>query len=235
MTIMFLKELLPEDWQKHLTEIIDSADFKTLSDFVAKAYQTTVCFPERKNIFKVFDTLPLEKINVVILGQDPYHGKGQAQGLSFSVPNGVKIPPSLINIFKEMAINTNQMMPSSGDLDYLVKQGVFLLNAILTVEESKPGSHQKKGWEEFTDATIRQISQKNKHVVFMLWGNYALKKEKLIDAKKHLILKSGHPSPMSANQGKWFGNNHFNLANDYLKSHQIEEIKWLNNNDLSLF
>jgi uracil-DNA glycosylase len=232
---MFLKDLLPTNWQNHLTDVIRSDGFRTLSAFVEESYNSETCYPEKTNIFKVFKLLPLEHIKVVILGQDPYHGEGQAQGLSFSVPNGQKIPPSLINIFKEITVDTHQMIPQSGDLQYLANQGVFLLNAILTVEAKKPGSHQNKGWEKFTDAVIQLISEKNKAAVFMLWGNYALKKEKLIDNHKHLVLKSGHPSPMSANQGKWFGNNHFNLANDYLKSHQIEEIKWLNNNDLSLF
>ena len=223
---MFLKKLIPKHWHKHLQHQISSGSFVQLSDHIALAYQTTTCFPKKEDIFKIFDCLKLEDVKIVIIGQDPYHGKGQAQGLSFSVPDNQKLPPSLLNIYKEIAANINLQMPYSGDLHYLVSQGVFLLNAILTVEENKPGSHQKKGWEIFTDQVIELISNHNKHVVFMLWGNYAIKKEKLIDNQKHLILKAGHPSPMSANQGKWFGNNHFNLANEYLEKNHLKKIEW---------
>lgn len=224
---MFLTELIPHHWQKYLHKQISSDYFLKLSEFVEYAYLKTVCYPNKNHIFKIFDLVNLENIKVVILGQDPYHGEGQAQGLSFSVPDNHKLPPSLINIFKEMITNENKPLPYSGNLQYLANQGVFLLNAILTVEAGKPGSHQNKGWEIFTDSIIDLISKQNKYVVFMLWGNYAQKKEKLIDEKKHLILKSGHPSPMSANQGKWFGNNHFNLANDFFIKKNKSPIDWL--------
>lgn len=222
-----LIDLLPLHWKSHLKETTTQPYFENLSVAVEKAYQTTTCFPNKENIFKIFELVKLEEIKVVILGQDPYHGKGQAQGLSFSVPQGQKLPPSLRNIFEEMSSNTGRVMPFSGDLHHLTYQGVFLLNTILTVEEKKPSSHQSFGWQIFTDEVIKTISAKCEHVVFMLWGNYAQKKQNLIDPINHLILIAGHPSPMSANQGKWFGNNHFNLANDYLKNHQKEEINWL--------
>jgi uracil-DNA glycosylase len=225
---MFLKQLMPIEWQFYLAAVVNEPFFKELSDFVESAYQNTRCYPAKENMFKIFDLLKIQEIKVVILGQDPYHGAGQAQGLSFSVPSDIKLPPSLINIYKEMSKSSGQMIPYSGDLHYLANQGVFLLNAILTVEEGKPGSHQNKGWEIFTNEVISQISAQNSHVVFLLWGNFAQKKTKWIDAKRHLILTAGHPSPMSANQGKWFGNNHFEMTNAYLIKNHKNPINWLN-------
>jgi len=219
---------MPDHWQFYLAGVFNKLWFQELSDFIEKDYNKKVCYPSKENIFKIFDLIPLKEIKVVILGQDPYHGAGQAQGLSFSVPKGLKLPPSLRNIYKEITSHTQEMIPISGDLNYLAHQGVFLLNTILTVEENKPGSHQKKGWEVFSDEVIMQISAQTDHLVFLLWGNYAQKKAKLIDSSKHLILTAGHPSPMSANQGKWFGNNHFEITNSYLMSHHKTPIKWIN-------
>lgn len=224
---MFLKQFIPFEWQFFLAEVINEPFFEELSAFVESAYQNRTCYPAKENIFKIFHLLKLQEIKVVILGQDPYHGFGQAQGLSFSVPSDLKLPPSLLNVYKEMSQSSGQMIPYSGDLHYLANQGVFLLNAILTVEENKPGSHRNKGWEIFTNAVISQISAQNHQVVFLLWGSFAQKKSKWIDAKRHLILTTGHPSPMSANQGKWFGNNHFELTNAFLIKHNKKPIKWL--------
>ncbi|SVA60551.1 uncharacterized protein METZ01_LOCUS113405 [marine metagenome] len=165
-------------------------------------------------------------MKLVIIGQDPYHGKGQAHGYCFSVPEGVKHPPSLVNIFKEISNDLGGVYPNSGDLRHWASQGVLLLNSTLTVRESSPGSHQNHGWELFTDTIIEIISSKKRNVVFMLWGNYAKSKVKLIDESKHLILKSGHPSPLSANKGLWFGNRHFSKANNYFKINNISKILW---------
>ena len=200
--------------------------FKDLSSFINAAYKTSVCYPNAKNIFSAFNYCDFEDVRVVILGQDPYHGKGQANGLCFSVHEGVKHPPSLVNILKELSANYNTLYPATGNLEAWAKQGVLLLNATLTVEESKAGSHQKKGWEIFTDTVIKLISEEKKDIVFLLWGGYAKKKIKLIDIQKHCILSTGHPSPLSANRGLWFGNEHFLKTNKFLKQKEIPEIDW---------
>lgn len=213
-------------WEKALQPALDSPSFKSLAAFVETAYKTNDCYPPEENIFEAFNLCPLDQLKVVILGQDPYHGPGQAHGLSFSVPVGVKHPPSLINIFKEIESDLGVSTPQSGNLTPWAKQGVFLLNATLTVQAQQAGSHQKQGWETFTDAVIQTISTEKSAVVFMLWGGFAKKKAKLINASKHLILNSGHPSPLSANRGYWFGNKHFSQCNTYLKKSGMEGIDW---------
>lgn len=213
-------------WQKILEDEFNLEYFQKLSQFVDAEYASNICFPPKEQIFAAFENLPFQDVKVVIIGQDPYHGDGQANGFCFSVNDGVKFPPSLINIFKEIQNDLGQEIPFWGNLERWSKQGVLLLNATLTVRRSEAGSHQKQGWEVFTDTIIREISAQSSNVVFMLWGNFAIKKGKKIDAKKHHILVSGHPSPMSANQGKWFGNKHFSQANEYLKNHLIKPIDW---------
>ena len=183
-------------------------------------------FPSDENIFRAFKLCDIKKIKVVILGQDCYHGEGQANGLCFSVDKDIKHPPSLVNIFKEISDDLGILYPNSGDLRYWASQGVLLLNSTLTVRKNSPGSHQNHGWELFTDKIIEIISTKKKNVVFMLWGNYAKSKGKLIDESKHLILKSGHPSPLSANKGLWFGNKHFSRANNYFEVNNIPKVLW---------
>lgn len=217
---------ITNSWKDKLSEEFKKEYFINLSDFVTDAYQTSECYPNPKDIFSAFNYSNFDSVKVVILGQDPYHGKGQANGLCFSVQNGVKHPPSLVNILKELSDNYNTLYPATGNLEAWAKQGVLLLNATLTVEESKAGSHQKKGWETFTDAVIKLVSEEKKDVVFLLWGGFAKKKAKLIDASKHYILTSGHPSPLSANRDLWFGNEHFIKTNAFLKSKGISEIKW---------
>ena len=183
-------------------------------------------YPEGKNIFSALNHTPVERVKVVILGQDPYHGPGQANGFCFSVNPGVALPPSLKNIFKELENDLGITPTSSGDLTPWADQGVLLLNATLTVRSHMAGSHQGKGWETFTDAVIKIISDHKKNVIFMLWGSYAKQKIKLIDVKKHEVLQSGHPSPLSANRGYWYGNRHFSLVNSYLNSCNLKEINW---------
>ena len=183
-------------------------------------------YPSQDNILKAFNICPFNKIKIVIIGQDPYHGVNQANGLAFSVNKGQDLPPSLKNIFKEISIDMDTTVRNNGDLIDWSKQGVLLLNSILTVEDNKPGSHSKIGWERFTDEVIRIISKEKSNIVFMLWGGFAKKKEKLIFGNNHLILKSGHPSPLSANRGFWFGNKHFSRCNRFLKENNSDEIKW---------
>jgi len=197
-----------------------------LTDFVRDAYQTNTVYPPARLIFHALDSCPLKDTTVVILGQDPYHGPGQAHGLSFSVPEGVSHPPSLINIFKELETDIGKVYPKNGSLTSWASQGVLLLNATLTVVASQAGSHQNKGWEQFTDAVIDVISTQCDHIVFMLWGNYAKQKGKRIDRERHLVLTSGHPSPLSANRGLWFGNRHFSQANTYLIRKGKLPIDW---------
>lgn len=221
-----MKVQIHSSWEKPLETTFGAPYFQNLEDFVKAAYQKTTCYPPGKDIFQAFNACPFDSLKVVILGQDPYHGPGQAHGLSFSVPAGVKHPPSLINIFKEIESDVGIPYPKSGNLIPWAKQGVFLLNATLTVQAQQAGSHQKKGWETFTDAVIQSISAKKSGVVFMLWGGYAKQKIKLIDTSKHLILSSGHPSPLSANRGYWFGNKHFSQCNAYLKKSGMEGIDW---------
>ncbi|MDY6270827.1 MAG: uracil-DNA glycosylase [Prevotella sp.] len=213
-------------WKKHIGNEFDKQYFIDLTQFVRQEYLHHQCFPPGKLVFNAFNLCPFDKVKVVIIGQDPYHEMGQAMGLSFSVPQGVVMPPSLINIFKEIEMDLGTPMPANGDLTRWAKQGVLLLNATLTVRAHQAGSHQRKGWEEFTDAAIRALSVERSHLVFILWGGYARSKKALIDASKHLVLESVHPSPLSANRGGWFGNHHFSRCNDYLKAHGIEPIQW---------
>lgn len=217
---------LNKDWQTFLQDEFQKDYFLQLVDFVQKQYQIKTCYPDTNQIFNAFNQCPLNQTKVVLLGQDPYHGQGQANGLSFSVNDGIVFPPSLINIFKELEQDLSVPMPISGSLEHWSKQGVLLLNATLTVEKGKAGSHQGKGWEIFTDNVIRKLSDQKENLVFLLWGNYAKNKQKLIDANKHLILVSGHPSPMSANRGHWFGNKHFSKTNKYLQDCKLTPIQW---------
>ena len=213
-------------WEKILRTEFEAAYFQSLIQFVQKAYSDHKCYPKGGQIFAAFEYCPWEDVQVVLLGQDPYHGPGQAHGLSFSVPEDIPHPPSLINIFKELHSDIDKPYPKSGDLSSWAQQGVLLLNACLTVEAHKAGSHQGKGWEQFTDAVIRSLSDQKEGLVFLLWGGYAKKKIPLIDGQKHCILTSGHPSPLSANRGYWFGNRHFSQCNSYLLSKGKRPITW---------
>ncbi len=213
-------------WKRVLEAEFEKEYFKNLIEFVKSEYKKYTCFPSGKSIFAAFDHTPFNDVKVVIIGQDPYHGPGQANGLCFSVADGVAIPPSLQNMYKEIYSDLNLETPISGNLERWASQGVLLLNATLTVRAHQAGSHQKKGWEEFTDAVIREISEKREGVVFLLWGGYAKKKGAKIDTSKHLVLTSGHPSPLSANRGYWFGNKHFSQTNDYLKAQKKSPIAW---------
>ncbi|WP_121066792.1 uracil-DNA glycosylase [Maribacter vaceletii] len=221
-----MTENLNISWRDILKEELNKEYFKKLESFVSQEYKEHRCYPEKENIWSAFNYCNIEDIKVVIIGQDPYHGKGQANGLCFSVQDGVKHPPSLVNIFKELETDLNIPYPVSGNLERWAKQGVLLLNATLTVQEGKPGSHQKKGWETFTDAVITELSKQKEGVVFMLWGGYAKKKAKLINENKHFILLSGHPSPLSANRGYWFKNNHFSKCNTILEKKSLKKIDW---------
>lgn len=218
---------LHKSWNAPLNSEFDKPYFTDLLDYVTEEYSTNQCFPEKSHIFNAFNHCHFEDIKVVIIGQDPYHNYNQANGLCFSVNDDIKHPPSLINIFKEIEQDLGIAYPESGNLERWADQGVFLLNATLTVRAHEAGSHQKQGWEIFTDAVIKTISDKKENVVFLLWGGYAKKKTKLIDSKRHHILTSGHPSPLSANRGYWFGNNHFSKANSILKSNGLTEINWM--------
>tara|TARA_R110002020_G_scaffold245069_1_gene458732 strand:- start:1462 stop:2124 length:663 start_codon:yes stop_codon:yes gene_type:complete len=212
-------------WKSALDYLFEKKYFKDLVSFVKDEYATTKVYPPGKEIFNAFNHTPIDSVKVVILGQDPYHGPGQAHGLSFSVKPGVPFPPSLQNIFKEIETDLGKPMPSNGDLTRWAEQGVFLLNATLTVRAHQAASHQKKGWEEFTDEVIRKISDSREHVVFMLWGSYAQKKSILVDSSKHLVLKAPHPSPLSSYRG-FFGCQHFSKANNYLISNGMKPIDW---------
>ncbi|MDY8136312.1 uracil-DNA glycosylase [Aquimarina sp. 2201CG5-10] len=213
-------------WKQQLTEEFNKPYFTQLTDFVKVEYKTQKCFPKGSEIFSAFDYCNFDDVKVVIIGQDPYHGVGQANGLCFSVNDGIDMPPSLINIFKEIESDIGNPFPSNGNLQRWAKQGVLLLNATLTVRAHQAGSHQKKGWEHFTDAVIQTISNKKENVVFLLWGGYAKKKGAKINSSKHCVLTSGHPSPLSANRGYWFGNKHFSKANAYLKETNQILIDW---------
>jgi len=212
-------------WKEKLENEFEKPYFTQLTNFVKTEYATQTVFPPGKEIFRAFDCADFNNLKVVIIGQDPYHGPGQANGLCFSVREGVTIPPSLKNIFKEIQADLGKSVPKTGELERWANQGVLLLNATLTVRASSPGSHQKKGWEEFTDAVIKEISDQKNNLVFLLWGAYAQKKGEIIDRSKHLVLMSAHPSPFSADRG-FFGNKHFSKANDYLKSKGLKEIEW---------
>jgi len=218
--------ILPETWSFYLKEELQKPYFLKLMQFIEDEYARTQCFPLEENIFKAFNICDLNDIKVVIIGQDPYHNYNQANGLCFSVNDGVTHPPSLINIFKEIEADLGKAYPNSGNLERWAQQGVFLLNATLTVRAHEAGSHQKKGWEQFTDAVIKVISNHKKDVVFLLWGGFAKKKTKLINVNKHTVLTSGHPSPLSANRGYWFGNSHFSQVNTILKSQEKKPIDW---------
>ena len=216
---------IASSWKSHLSAEFEKPYFKELIDFVKTEYSEAVVYPPGKEIFRAFDKCDFSQVKVVIIGQDPYHGAGQANGLCFSVRDGVRIPPSLVNIFKEIQADLGKPIPQSGDLERWASQGVLLLNATLTVRGSSPGSHQKKGWEVFTDAVIETISNQKENLVFLLWGAYAQKKGQVIDRNKHLVLMSAHPSPFSADSG-FFGCKHFSKANAYLKSKGLKEIDW---------
>ncbi len=212
-------------WKEQLHEEFEKPYFQTLVQFVHQEYAAGECCPPARLIFNAFDTTPFSQVRVVILGQDPYHGPGQAHGLCFSVNDGVAFPPSLKNIFQEIQTETGTPMPQSGNLTRWAEQGVFLLNTCLSVRLHQAFSHSGHGWETFTDAVIRKLSSEREHLVFMLWGAPAGKKAALIDAEKHLVLRSAHPSPLSAYRG-FFGNNHFNLCNEYLTRYGNEPICW---------
>lgn len=212
-------------WKENLAEEFEKEYFKNLTEFVKSEYRTHKIYPPGNLIFNAFDQCPFHQLKVVILGQDPYHGPGQAHGLCFSVNEGIPFPPSLRNIFKELKDDVGKPIPVSGDLTSWAKQGVLLLNATLTVRANLAGSHQKKGWEQFTDSVIDTINRKKEHVAFILWGNYAISKGNLIDKNKHLVLSSVHPSPLSASRG-FFGNKHFSRANEFLISNDLEPIIW---------
>lgn len=216
---------IEESWKEKLKDEFEKDYFAKLTNFVREEYRTKQIFPPAKLIFNSFEHTPFHQVKVVILGQDPYHNDGQAHGLSFSVPDGMPTPPSLVNIFKEINRDLGLSIPKSGNLTRWANQGVLLLNATLTVQAHIAGSHQKKGWEAFTDATIRKLAEGRENLVFILWGAYAQKKAAFIDPAKHLILKSVHPSPLSAHNG-FFGNNHFSETNKYLVSKGLKPIEW---------
>ncbi len=213
-----------ESWKVYLQDEFEKPYFKELTEFVKSEYQKKKVYPAPANIFRAFELCPFEDVKVVILGQDPYHGDGQANGLCFSVADGVSLPPSLQNIFKEIKSDLG-VLPSVGNLDSWARQGVLLLNATLTVVAGTAGSHQKKGWETFTDAVIKVISEKKEHVVFLLWGRYAQEKGTVIDESKHLVLRAPHPSPFSVHSG-FFGCKHFSKTNEYLESNGMKTINW---------
>jgi uracil-DNA glycosylase len=221
-----MKVVIAESWQQRLQSEFDKPYFKELAEFLRAEYQTQRIYPPGRLIFNAFDKCSFDDTRVVILGQDPYHGDGQANGLAFSVADGITKPPSLVNIFKEILDDLGKPVPKSGNLERWAEQGVMLLNATLTVRAGQAGSHQNKGWETFTDAVIKLISDEKQHVVFMLWGAYAQKKGAVIDRSKHLVLTSKHPSPMAAQWGGWFGNKHFSQANEYLKGKGLPEVNW---------
>lgn len=213
-------------WTEFIAQEARKDYYIKLMDVINAEYEKEVIYPPKDYIFNAFHLCEINNVKVVILGQDPYHGTGQAHGLSFSVNKGITFPPSLKNIFKELQTDVNFEIPLFGDLSDWATQGVLLLNDVLTVKSGKPGSHQKLGWEMFTNEVISYLSNEKEGLVFLLWGNYAQKKGVKIDRSKHLVLESGHPSPMSANQGKWFGNNHFSKTNIYLKQQKKKPINW---------
>ena len=216
---------IDESWREVLQTEFDKPYFELLTDFVRHAYRTTQCFPPAGQIFRAFDLCPFDKVRVVIIGQDPYHDVNQAHGLCFSVQDGIPAPPSLVNIYKELNRDLGKPIPTSGNLTHWAEQGVLLLNATLTVEAHKAGSHQGKGWEELTDAAIQALNHKREKIVFMLWGSYAQRKGKYIDRRKHLVLEAVHPSPLSAYRG-FIGCGHFSQANNYLMQHGLTPIAW---------
>jgi len=216
---------IDESWRQVLQPEFDKPYFELLTSFVRKEYQTKQCFPPARLIFNAFDSCPFDRVRVVIIGQDPYHDVGQAHGLCFSVNEGVKIPPSLENIYKELNRDLGKPIPTSGDLSDWARQGVLLLNATLTVEAHRPTSHQNKGWEELTDAAIQALNTYREHIVYMLWGSYAQRKGQFVDRRKNLVLTAPHPSPLSAYRG-FIGCGHFSQANRYLVQHGEQPINW---------
>ncbi|MDP4203732.1 MAG: uracil-DNA glycosylase [Bacteroidota bacterium] len=216
---------IEDSWKQKLAPEFDKPYFEELTHFVKNEYTNGRVYPPAKLIFNAFDLCPFDNVKVVIIGQDPYHGPGQAHGLCFSVPEGIDFPPSLVNIFKEINDDLHVEIPQSGNLERWAKQGVLLLNATLTVKAHQAGSHQNKGWEQFTDAAIRVLNEEKEHLVFLLWGSYAQRKGEFIDRKRHLVLQSPHPSPLSAYRG-FFGNGHFSKANSYLAENGLETINW---------
>ncbi len=212
-------------WKEPLQPEFDKAYFRQLTDFVREEYGKYTVYPPGRLIFNAFNLCPFDKVKVVIIGQDPYHGPGQAHGLCFSVNEGVPFPPSLVNIFKEIKEDIGIAIPATGNLTRWAEQGVLLLNATLTVRAHQAASHQNRGWETFTDAVIRLLAEKKEHLVFILWGAYAQRKGAFINRNKHLVLTSAHPSPLSAYNG-FFGNRHFSQTNNYLRSHGKSEIRW---------
>ena len=216
---------IEESWRQRLQPEFDKPYFADLTAFVRQEYAAGPCYPPGSKIFNAFNSTPFDKVKVVILGQDPYHEPGQAMGLSFSVPEGVVLPPSLKNIYAEIQSEFGTPAPTSGDLTRWAQQGVMLLNATLTVRRGQAGSHQRRGWEELTDAAIRALAAERNHIVFLLWGSYAGQKAAFIDPQRHLVLRSAHPSPLSAYRG-FFGNHHFQLCNDYLVAHGQTPIQW---------
>ncbi|MBO4397784.1 MAG: uracil-DNA glycosylase [Bacteroidaceae bacterium] len=220
-----MKVKIHPSWQKYLQSEFDKPYFEQLTDFVRQEYATQTVYPPGKLIFNAFDLCPFDNVKVVLIGQDPYHEPGQAHGLCFSVNDGIAFPPSLNNIFKEIQDDIGHPIPQNGDLTRWATQGVLLLNATLTVRAHMAGSHQRRGWEQFTDAVISTLSREKENLVFILWGSFAQTKSALIDQSKHYILRSAHPSPLSAYRG-FFGNHHFSLTNAYLKEHNKKEIEW---------
>ena len=217
---------IEESWKQHVGDEFDKLYFLDLTNFVRDEYLHHTCYPPGNQIFEAFNLCPFDKVKAVIIGQDPYHEPGQAHGLCFSVNDGVPFPPSLVNIFKEINMDLGTPMPTSGNLVRWARQGVLLLNATLTVRAHQAASHQRHGWETFTDAAIEALSRDRNNLVFILWGGYARSKARLIDHTRHLVLESVHPSPLSANRGGWFGNHHFSRANAYLVEHGQEAIVW---------
>lgn len=217
---------IKSDWKSVLKDEFEKPYFIELMSFVRKEYEENTCFPPIQQVFEAFNHFSFDDTKVIIIGQDPYHGKGQSHGLCFSVRESVPIPPSLRNIFLEIHRDTGAAVPESGDLTRWANQGVLLLNAIMTVREKQAGSHQNKGWEKFTDTVIKKLSEEREDLVFLVWGGPAKKKARLIDKNKHLILSSGHPSPLAANRGYWFGNKHFSQTNDFLKKIGKTPIQW---------
>ena len=216
---------IADSWKNILQTQFEKPYFKELINFVTSEYENHTCYPQEHDIFAAFDFCAFDDLKVVIIGQDPYHGENQANGLCFSVQDDIKHPPSLVNIFKEISTDLNQEIPQSGNLEKWAKQGVLLLNATLTVRAHEAGSHQKKGWETFTDAIIKEISDKKENVVFLLWGKFAESKTQLINIEKHTIFTAPHPSPLGAWRG-WFGSKHFSKTNEFLKSIGKKEINW---------
>jgi uracil-DNA glycosylase len=221
-----MKVNIETHWKKILKNEFQKPYFHNLASFIKDEYHQYTCYPKGKDIFRAFNLTPFPEVKVVIIGQDPYHGPNQAHGLCFSVQDGVPKPPSLENIFKAIAQDVGTSVPESGNLTSWAEQGVLLLNATLTVRAHEAGSHQGQGWETFTNAVISHLSEQRENLVFLLWGGFAKRKSTLIDKQKHLVLTSGHPSPLSANRGYWFGHKHFSETNAYLEKHNKKKIDW---------